>query len=161
MNRKMFMVGAITLSSILALLAAFGLSPRVAAQSGAEAWTSSAEAPAGTALEQLSPADHPVAAQDDVLAPEALISWRVTGSALKPRENDVSYATNSSGACTYVTAGDASTVWNIPVILPQGTEVDTLRMYYYDTSGSNSSAWFTVYDPVSYTHLTLPTKRIV
>jgi hypothetical protein len=75
-----------------------------------------------------------------------LVSWRVTGSALKPRENDVSYGIGGSGACTYVTTGDASTVWNIDPGLPNGTVVDTLRMYYNDTSASNSTAWFTVYD---------------
>lgn len=31
-------------------------------------------------------------------------------------------------------------------MLPQGAVVETLRMYYNDTSASNSSAWFTVYD---------------
>jgi len=76
-----------------------------------------------------------------------LVSLRYTGSALKPRENDVSYTINGSGSCVYVTAGDSSTVWNHKVTsLPQGSQVDTLRMYFYDTSGSNSSAWFTVYD---------------
>ena len=71
---------------------------------------------------------------------------RVVGSALKPRENDVSYTVDVNGSCTYVTAGSAFTVWNTPVHLPQGTRVNTLRMYYYDTSASNTTAWFTVYD---------------
>lgn len=114
-------------------------------------WNSSAEAPAGTSPAQYSPADNTASLnRDDVLdgpnAPDALISWRVTGSALKPREDDVSYTINSSGSCGYVSAGDASTVWHITPVLPQGAVVDTLRMYYYDTSNSNSSAWFTIYD---------------
>lgn len=111
------------------------------------AWESSAEPPPGTPIELLSPPDTkaPAAPQvDDQI--EALFSWRVTGSALKPRENDVNYSIGSSGACTYITSGDSFTVWNTPVILPQGSHVDTMRMYYYDTSNSNSSAWFTVYD---------------
>ncbi|MCA9971467.1 MAG: hypothetical protein KC425_14680 [Anaerolineales bacterium] len=122
---------------VLGLVLVSGLS-RVAAQSPETAGTSSAE----------SPADSPAATTEEELerAPDALISWRVTGSALKPRENDVSYTVSSNGACTYVTAGDSSTVWNFAPDLPQGAVVDTLRMYYYDTSGSNSSAWFTVYD---------------
>jgi hypothetical protein len=146
MNRKAFLVGAAAFLCLVMLWMLMGQSPGVAAQSGGEAWDSSAEPPAGTTMEQLSPPDGPMALQDDALAPEGLVSWRVTGSALKPRENDVSYTIGGSGGCTYVTGGDAFTVWNIPVILPQGTEVDTLRMYYYDTSGSNMSAWFTVYD---------------
>lgn len=123
-------------------------SPSVTAQEDGEAWGTSAEAPDGIAPERLSPPDS-LNLPNQVEAPEAisaLVSWRVTGSALKPRENDVSYTVNGNGSCTYVTAGDASTVWNIEPDLPQGTTVDTLRMYYYDTSGSNSSAWFTVYD---------------
>jgi len=83
----------------------------------------------------------------ETLGPLAtLVSWRVSGSALRPRDNDVSHSTNNSGGCSYVIGGDANTVWNVPVLLPNGATVDTLRMYYYDTSGSNSSAWFTAYD---------------
>ena len=83
----------------------------------------------------------------EALGPLAtLTSWRVTGSALRPRDSGVSYTTNTSGSCAYVTGGDASTVWNVPVLLPNGATVNTLRMYYYDTSGSNSTAWFTIYD---------------
>lgn len=146
--RPVFVWGAvIVLSLALVLLAAGGLS-RATAQEHGETWTSSAEAPAGTPLESYSLADSPAAIGQDEsqLAPDALVSWRVIGSALKPRENDVSYTVGSNGSCTYVTAGDASTVWNFAPDLPQGANVETLRMYYYDTSGSNTSAWFTVYD---------------
>jgi hypothetical protein len=84
---------------------------------------------------------------DESLERGSLISLRVSGSAMRPREDDVSYTVSGSGGCVYVTAGDSSTVMNTAVTdLPQGANVDTLRMYFYDTSGSNSSAWFTVYD---------------
>lgn len=89
------------------------------------------------------------AAPDDRSMPQYIpgfTSWRVSGGALKPRENDVSYGVSASGGCAYVTAGDTFTVWNIEPNLPPGTRVDTLRMYYYDTSASSSSAWFTIYD---------------
>ncbi|MEZ5419737.1 MAG: fibronectin type III domain-containing protein [Vicinamibacterales bacterium] len=113
-------------------------------------WNTSADAPAGLPPALLSAPDRLVPAVDDTANPPSLVlgltSWRVTGSALKPRENDVSYTVSGSGACTYVTAGDASTVWNTDPGLPDGTVVDTLRMYYNDTNASNSSAWFTVYD---------------
>jgi hypothetical protein len=75
-----------------------------------------------------------------------LISWRITGSALKPRESNVSSTVDINGGCTYVTAGNASTVWNTPIHLPNGSVIDTLRMYYYDTSVSNTIGWFTIYD---------------
>lgn len=114
-------------------------------------WNTSADAPSGMPPGLLSAPDSVLSpSPDDAGDPPSLVlglqSWRVTGSALKPRENDVSYSVASTGACTYVTSGDASTVWNTDPGLPDGTVVSTLRMYYYDTSGSNSTAWFTVYD---------------
>ncbi len=123
----------------------------VAVQESGDLWLSSAEAPVGLASNRFSPADSPATAVEDLRpsspnAPDALVSWRITGSALKPRENDVSYTVNGNGSCTYVTSGDVSTVWNMTPMLPQGAVVDTLRMYYDDTSGSNSAAWFTIYD---------------
>jgi len=110
-------------------------------------WNSSAEFPNGTTTEVQN-----LAGLDSVSEPAvgdavtSLISWRIAGSALKPRENDVSYSTSGSGGCTYVSSGDAFTVWNTPIDLPQGSTIDTLRMYFYDTSTSNTSAWFTIYD---------------
>lgn len=125
-----------------------GRSATVEAQSDGEFWNSSAEVPEGVQVETFSAPDasniNPLLQEE--MEGGGLTSWRVSGAALKPRENDVSYSVNSTGSCTYVTAGDASTVWNIPVQLENGAIVDTLRMYYHDTSGSNTTAWFTVYD---------------
>lgn len=141
--------------AIVGLVAAAALSTgwltATAAQDTADLWLSSADAPAGTPLERYSPPDVATTAVSDHApqspeAPDALVSWRVTGSALKTRTSDVSYAVNASGGCTYVTAGNAFSTWNIQPMLPQGAVVDTLRMYYSDTSASNSTAWFTVYD---------------
>ena len=148
MKRSNLVLCAVIMLGLVALWVAAGHFSQASAQGNGDIWTSSADAPAGTPLERYSPPDRPAA---DVLteepeSPEALISWRVTGSALKPRENDVSYATNTTGACTYVTAGDEFTVWNIPVQVPQGSVVDTVRMYFDDTSGSNTTGWFTIYD---------------
>jgi len=115
-------------------------------QTAGSLWLSSAEPPPGTSIESLSAPDVGPSTPREAEETAALISWRVTGSAFKPRENDVSYAVNGNGSCTYVTAGSAFTVWNIPVVLPQGSHIDTLRMYYYDTNASNTTAWFTIYD---------------
>jgi hypothetical protein len=116
-------------------------------QSGASAkmdWEGSAEFADGSMADLQTP---PAASFSEPEAVEAsLISWRIVGSALRPRENDVSYSISSQGGCIYVTSGDADTVWNIPVNLPQGSTIDILRMYYNDTSDSNSGAWFTIYD---------------
>jgi hypothetical protein len=110
-------------------------------------WSSSAEFPNESTTEAQNSLDPSTFAEPAVGdAVNSLISWRMSGSALRPRENDVSYSVSGSGGCSYVTSGDAFTVWNTSVDLPQGATIDTLRMYFYDTSGSNSSAWFTIYD---------------
>lgn len=79
-------------------------------------------------------------------APTVQSSWRVVGSTLRPRVNDVSYTTNGSGGCVYVTAGSATTVWNTPLWIPDGANVQYLRIYVNDTSTSNVQGWFSIYD---------------
>jgi len=71
---------------------------------------------------------------------------RVTGSVLRPRENDVDYAWGAGGGCIYVKAGDDFTVWNTPIYLPQGATVTQLRMFVNDASTSNCQGFFSVYD---------------
>lgn len=148
MKRTVLALTAVTVLSVALIWLAASRLTSANAQGDVQLWSSSAEAPDDTGPVQYSPPDDPTAnaLRQETAAPEELISWRVTGSALKPRENDVSYTVDGNGSCTYVTAGDAQTVWNIPVQLPQGTLVDTLRIYYFDTSDSNTTAWFTVYD---------------
>jgi hypothetical protein len=92
----------------------------------------------------------PGAANRSSAAPDAPTynsSIRFVGSTLRPRENDVSYTTNGTGSCVYVTAGDANTVWNFPLALPEGSKVEYLRMYYYDgTAPYTTTGWFSKYD---------------
>jgi hypothetical protein len=147
MKRNVMVVLSVFIFGLVAVWLAVGRSAPASAQAEGELWDSSAEAPEGTPIENLSAPDSP---GGNNLVEEVegggLVSWRVTGAALKPRESDVSYSVDSNGSCTYVAAGDESTVWNTPIQLPNGSVVDTLRIYYYDTSGSNTTAWFTVYD---------------
>ena len=76
----------------------------------------------------------------------AMWDHRIVGSTLKPRVNNVTYETSGSGGCAYVSAGSASTVWNTPVIVPDGANVQYLRIYVNDTSASDIQGWFSVYD---------------
>jgi hypothetical protein len=149
MKRKVLALFVLFLLGLTAVFfAASGSSP-VNAQGEGNVWTSSAEPPEGfdDPANLAPPGDNPLPAnQEDIMEGGGLVSWRVTGSTLKPRENDASYTVDANGSCTYVTGGDSSTVWNAPVSLPNGSLIDTLRMYYYDTSGSNTTAWFTIYD---------------
>ncbi|HRQ63583.1 MAG TPA: hypothetical protein PKZ76_01735 [Xanthomonadaceae bacterium] len=71
---------------------------------------------------------------------------RIVGSTLRPRTSTDLHTASSSGGCIYNSGGSASGVFNTPVYLPQGARVDVLRMYYNDTSASNSTGWFTIYD---------------
>lgn len=143
----------IVLSTALILATNSRLTP-VTAQETDEVWLTSADPPAGMTVDSFSPPDIPPTVNQDISpytpdvpdAPDVIVSWRVIGSALKPREDDVSYTVNTNGSCTYVSSGDTFTVWNITPMLPQGAVVDTLRIYYNDTNASNSTAWFTVYD---------------
>ena len=74
-------------------------------------------------------------------------SLRVSGSTLKPRRNDVSYIATSGGGCVFVNSGSTSTVWNLSLALPEGAEVQYLRMYFYDEDdGIDMRGYFTKYD---------------
>jgi hypothetical protein len=73
-------------------------------------------------------------------------SLRYVGATFKPRDNDVNYNTGGSGGCVYVTSGNTNTVWNVPITLPEGVQVQTLRMYTYDTNAATMNGWFSKYD---------------
>jgi hypothetical protein len=107
-----------------------GSSSEAGAAAGAGLW------PEETAPEGYAPAN----------APEYNTSIRFIGSALKPRENDVDYEVSLQGGCVYVSAGDATTVWNLPLALPEGAQVDYVRIYVSDSNAADTCGWFTRYD---------------
>lgn len=116
-------------------------------------WYGSDVATDGVAPERLSPPDSDAArtaAEEDtpLLSPDGVVLWdlRLTGSALRPRTSGVGYTWGRGGGCVYTTGGDSTVVWNTALILPDGANVNTVRMYYDDRSDSNSTGWFTVYD---------------
>lgn len=133
MSKRWIVIVALAVS-LMSVLLVFG---SVLAQNGGK--PSSAEGPVTPTA--------PKAIEREPSAPTSNSSIRFVGSTLRPRENDVSYTTNNNGSCVYVTAGDAWTVWNLPLALPEGSKVEWLRMYYYDADAShNTSGWFTKYD---------------
>lgn len=125
-------------------------------QSGDEAplWQrSDAVLPPGASLQELSPPGDPAArdaAQPD-LPPAAseggiLRDFRLAGSVFRPLSSDAGYERSGGGGCTYSTAG-ADGLWNAPLTLPQGATINTVRMYYDDTSTTfNATGWFSIYD---------------
>lgn len=107
----------------------------------------------GIAPERLSPPDSRTAqigSEEDapLLSPDGVVlrDLRLSGSALRPRVSGVGYDWGRGGGCVYTASGDASAVWNAPLTLPEGANVNTVRMYYDDRSDLNSTGWFTVYD---------------
>jgi hypothetical protein len=152
MKYSQIKIGAmvVTVLVIVVLIGALvrGL-PGVSAQAMPGLWLSSAEPPEGTLPEALSPPDEPgLDADRPEEGPEiaqTVISHRITGSALRPRDSVVGFDVSPSGGCIYA-EDNPFDVFNTPLWLPQGATVNQLRMYYNDTSASNSTAWFTVYD---------------
>ena len=82
---------------------------------------------------------------------DAGIAWSgfhykyIAGSAFRPRASTTTWASSGGGGCVYAVAG-AFEVFNVPLSLPQGSRIDYLRLYFYDTSASNSTAWVSYYD---------------
>lgn len=89
---------------------------------------------------------------DGGIADDAGINWsayyyyHAAGSAFRPRDSSVDWANDSSGGCLYLTAGSTGEIFNIHLEVPHGSQIEYLRIYYYDTSASNSQAWVTRYD---------------
>jgi hypothetical protein len=79
-------------------------------------------------------------------ATTAIADFRVPGTALKRRGSDVDYIPTAGGGCFYASAGSSYRVFNTGLYLPQGSNVLAVRMYYDDTSSSDSRGWFSVYD---------------
>ncbi len=144
-------VGAVLALLVLAMSSGQSAAPHTAqAVSQDGLWLSSQDPPEGYPATRLSPPDSVTTSSllgDETLAPEGgIASFRIAGSTLKPRTSGNTFTVSSGGGCTYHTGGDPANVWNGPLGLPNGSVVDTMRMYYDDTSASNSSSWFTIYD---------------
>ncbi len=80
------------------------------------------------------------------LSPDSFMWFRmVSGYVFHPRSNAYSYTEGNPG-CIYNTANPAGT-YIADLQLPQGAIVDLVRMWFYDTSASDSYGWLTWYDP--------------
>jgi hypothetical protein len=67
----------------------------------------------------------------------------VAGSSLRPRASGTEW-TYPGGGC--ISAALANDVFLIHLPIPNGSRIDYLRIYYYDTSANNSQAWVTTYN---------------
>jgi len=65
------------------------------------------------------------------------------GATMRPRDSATSWA-YPGGGCVSIPEG--TDLFTLPLDLPQGSRIDYLRMFFYDTSALDSIAWITVYD---------------
>ncbi len=68
----------------------------------------------------------------------------VPGSVLKPRDSTARWTSSADGGCIY--SSDPWIVYNVDIQIPEDARIDYLRIYYYDTSSNNASAWVTTYN---------------
>jgi hypothetical protein len=170
MNRYLFhLVVLMTIVSLLLVADTSGLTQAAPSGSAASSFPSYAppasptstptyagEGPSSSPSGQLSPAVAPTIVETAPVAPAAgpqapTFNWnrslRYVGNVLKPRENDVNYGVSGGGGCVHVISGDAWEVWSVPLILAEGTQVQFLRMYYYDNDTTTAMyGWLTKYD---------------
>ena len=71
----------------------------------------------------------------------------VAGSTLRHRISGNNWYSAGSGGCVYT--DNTSNILNLDAQFPEGARIDYLRIFYYDTSASDSTAWVTAYDGAS------------
>ena len=101
----------------------------------------------------------PSGAPDEADSPLATFSYyTVVGMQLQPRVSGTGYGYDFNG-CLHISAGTDNRL-TFPLLIPDGSEVKYLRIYYNDTNaGTDLTAWLTRYDPgISATDLTSVTS---
>jgi hypothetical protein len=67
----------------------------------------------------------------------------VAGATLRPRDSSSGWDYPGTGCLSLANGNE---LLNIHLDIPDGSRIDYLRLYYYDTSGANSTSWITNYD---------------
>lgn len=80
----------------------------------------------------------------DEVAPLAFDYFTVAGTTLHPRSSASTWTYGANG-CVYRSAG--ADLFNTELHVPSGVTLKYLRLYFYDASGSNQTAWITRYRP--------------
>jgi hypothetical protein len=83
---------------------------------------------------------------DSVKSPEGWSNFyyiHVTGATLRPRDSSSGWDYSGVGC---VQLANGSELLNIHLDIPNGSRIDYLRMFFYDTSSNNSTAWVTNYN---------------
>jgi len=111
--------------------------------------------PAGAAMAAPA-ASEQAAAQHAPVAPEAghgaadgaLHYLRITGSAFHPVDGTTAFSYAGAGCINRT--GTSTSLFTHKVVLPAGSVVRSLRLYYYDTSSSSITAFLTTYDQLGH-----------
>ncbi|MEZ4769967.1 MAG: hypothetical protein R2844_16230 [Caldilineales bacterium] len=95
----------------------------------------------------------------DDRSPDDWSSFRylnVAGATLRPRDSSSGWDYSGTGC---VSRSSGSELINIHLPIPDGSRIDYLRIYYYDSSSSDSRAWVTNYNSSGgYTDVTTVTS---
>lgn len=70
--------------------------------------------------------------------------YYILGSHMQPRSSNTEY-TYSGDGCIYVNSAIDNRM-QFPVILPEGSQIKYVRIYYNDTSASTMTVWLTEYN---------------
>ena len=82
----------------------------------------------------------------DSKAPALSFSYyKVIGTAFQPRESTSTF-TYSTNGCMYQNGG-TDFRFQAPLILPEGSEIKYMRIYYLDTAATDMTVWLTRYAP--------------
>ncbi len=71
--------------------------------------------------------------------------YKVIGTAFHPRMSTSTYSYSSNG-CMYQNGG-ADFRFQAPLVLPEGSEIKYVRIYYLDTLATDMTVWLTRYEP--------------
>jgi hypothetical protein len=95
------------------------------------------------------PSGKPPMAETGLDAPNQLNQsfsyYKVIGTSFQPRMSTSTYGYTSNG-CMYQNGG-SDLRFQAPLILPEGSEIKYVRIYYQDTVAQDMTVWLTRYEP--------------
>lgn len=153
LSKKMFALGSFFLLVIVAagLSLRSNLSTVIAQGVNGAGEAASTAVPSSTSLTgdgypasdaQASPG---LTASDPRLTAASLSYYFILGAQLQPRDSSTTFVYDGNG-CMHITGG-ADFRLMYPVILPEGSVIKFLTIYYNDSSNSDMMMWLTQYNP--------------
>ncbi|HEY8132891.1 MAG TPA: hypothetical protein VII12_13490 [Thermoanaerobaculia bacterium] len=85
--------------------------------------------------------------QPNLVQPNDFSYWKVTGPAFSPRKSTSTHDYVSNG-CIFQNGG-TDFRFQTPLLLPEGSSLKYVRLYYVDTAATDMTVWLTKYQPGS------------